>query len=252
VTSQGDPRPHELDAAGPRRGERDLSSVVRRFWSTDHSLTVLLVLLGIVLFVVYPLRVLGFVGGVFIRVGFSLILVSGVGVVAKSPVPAVLVGSLVAINLALHWLAFWRGGLDLAVWDATVSLVFCGVLTLVVLVQVFREGPITAQRIEGAVAVYLLLGLGWAFAYRLVAIVCPDAFVFAAPMDSTLHDDHTWRFVYFSFVTLTTVGFGDITPAHPVARSLVLGEALVGQLFPAILLARLVSMELYHRWSRNG
>ena len=228
-----------------------MRSAFRRFWSTDHSLTVLLVLLGIVLFVVYPLRDLGVVGRAFIGVGFSLILVSGVGVVAKSPVPAVLVGSLVAVNLALHWLSFWRGGPNLAVWDATMSLVFCGVLTAVVLVQVFREGPITAQRIQGAVAVYLLLGLGWAFAYRLIAIARPDAFVFAGAMEGTLRDDHTWRFVYFSFITLTTVGFGDITAAHPVARSLVLGEALVGQLFPAILLARLVSLEIESRQVRK-
>ena len=227
-------------------------SAFRRFWSTDRSLTVLLVLLGIVLFVVYPLRDLDVVGRVFIGVGFSLILVSGVAVVAKSAVPTVLVGSLVVINLALHWLSFWRGGPNLALWEVAVSLLFCGVLTVVVLVQVFREGPITAQRIQGAVAVYLLLGLGWAFAYRLIAVARPDAFVFSAAMEGTLRDDHTWRFVYFSFITLTTVGFGDITAAHPVARSLVLCEALVGQLFPAILLARLVSMELYHRWSRNG
>jgi hypothetical protein len=132
-----------------------------------------------------------------------------------------------------------------------VSLVFCGVLALVVLVQVFREGPITAHRIRGAVAVYLLLGLGWAFAYRLVAIARPDAFAFPAGTAVAQGEDHTWRLVYFSFVTLTTVGYGDITAAHPVARSLVVCEALVGQLFPAILLARLVSMEIYHRQSRN-
>ena len=49
-------------------------------------------------------------------------------------------------------------------------------------------------------------------------------------------------FVYFSFVTLTTVGYGDVTPVHPLARSLAVAEALTGQLYPAILLARLVSL----------
>ena len=58
--------------------------------------------------------------------------------------------------------------------------------------------------------------------------------------------------MYFSFVTLTTVGYGDITAVHPVARSLATAEALVGQLFPAILLARLVSMELYDRQAKHG
>jgi hypothetical protein len=228
-----------------------MKSAFRRFWSTDRSLAVLLALLGVMLFIVIPMEELGVVGRVVIVVGFSLILVSGVGAVAKNRVPKVLVGGLVVTNLAVQWLSFWRGGANFAVWDAAVSLVFCGALAVVVLVQVFREGPITAQRIQGAVAVYLLLGLGWAFAYTLVAIARPDAFVLPAGTDGALDKDHTWRFVYFSFVTLTTVGYGDITAAHPVARSLVLCEALVGQLFPAILLARLVSMEIYHRQSRN-
>jgi voltage-gated potassium channel Kch len=62
------------------------------------------------------------------------------------------------------------------------------------------------------------------------------------------HDfDPETRLIYFSFATLTTVGYGDITPVHPIARSLAMLEALIGQLFPVILIARLVSMELYYR-----
>ena len=164
---------------------------LRRFWSSDRSLAVLLALLGVMLFIVLPMEELGVVGRVVIMVSFSLILASGVGAVAKSRVPTVLVGGLVVTNLAVHWLAFWRGGAHLAVWEAAVSLAFCGVLALVVLVQVFREGPITRHRIGGAVAVYLLLGLGWAFAYRLVAIARPDAFAFPAGTAVALDEAHT-------------------------------------------------------------
>jgi voltage-gated potassium channel Kch len=57
----------------------------------------------------------------------------------------------------------------------------------------------------------------------------------------------THGLAYYSFVTLTTVGYGDITPVHPVARSLAIAEALVGQLYPAILIARLVAMEIESR-----
>jgi hypothetical protein len=190
-------------------------------------------------------------GRLLITLCFSLILVSGVGAVAKSFLPAVLVGALVVANLAVHWLSFWRGGADLDVWDAVMSVLFCSVLAVVVLVQVFREGPITSQRIQGAVAVYLLLGLTWAFAYKLIAIERPDAFVFSTAMGQPSSDEQTSRFVYFSFVTLTTVGYGDITAVHPAPRALVMMEALTGQLFPAILLARLVAMELYYRQRRD-
>lgn len=122
---------------------------------------------------------------------------------------------------------------------ATVAagLVSVGAITFVVLTQSFRGGPVNLYRIQGAVAAYLLLGLAWAQAYELVALLAPGAFAGAVfPETEGSH------FVYFSFVTLTTVGQGDVTPVHPVARSLAVAEALTGQLHPAILLARLVSL----------
>jgi voltage-gated potassium channel Kch len=126
-------------------------------------------------------------------------------------------------------------------------IVFLGMLSVVVLRQVFREGPITMQRIMGAVVVYLLLALMWAHAYKLVELRRPGSFN-SAGVSAVDHDfDPKTRLIYFSFTTLTTLGYGDITPVHPIARSLVMLEALIGQLFPVILIARLVSMELYYR-----
>jgi hypothetical protein len=221
-----------------------------RFWSTDRSLTVLLVLLGIFVFIIDPLADIGVAGQLLMSVLFSLVLISGVSTVAKSTLPTVLVGSLVLTNLAARWLRLGLGGESLAAADAFFSSLFCVILAIVVLVQVFRAGPITSQRVQGAVAIYLLLGLAWAFAYQLIALRWPNAFA-PPPATSTLNGDLTSHFVYFSFVTLTTVGYGDIVATHPMARSLVLLEALVGQLFPAILLARLVSLELYARRARD-
>jgi voltage-gated potassium channel Kch len=119
------------------------------------------------------------------------------------------------------------------------------VLALLVVVQVFREGPITMHRVLGAVGVYLLLGLAWSFAYHLIDVVNPDAFAISGGATARILSGN--EFLYFSFITLTTVGFGDITALDPAARSIVMLEALTGQLFPAILIARLVSMELVSR-----
>ena len=211
-------------------------ALLGRFWSTDRSLTVLLALLCLVIFVIHPLGDLGIAGDVLLSLFFSLILISGVGAVAKSPLTTASVGVLV---------------LTLVLLNASFSALFCAILAVVVLTQVFREGPITSHRIQGAIAVYLLLGLGWAFTYAVIDLHWPGAFVPAASAAATTTDDVASRFVYFSLVTLTTVGYGDITAVHPVARSLVTMEALIGQLFPAILLARLVSMELYYRKIRD-
>jgi hypothetical protein len=89
------------------------------------------------------------------------------------------------------------------------------------------------------VAVYLLLGLMWASAYALLYQLHPDAF--AGALGAALIPQ-TW--IYYSFVTLTTVGYGDITPVHPVARSLAIAEALTGQLYLAITLAHLVALRV--------
>jgi hypothetical protein len=125
------------------------------------------------------------------------------------------------------------------------TLVSLGLMTAVVLTQTFRSGPVNVHRIQGAVVAYLLLGLVWASAYEVVALLVPGAFEGAEPV---AHDSRIW--IYFSFVTLTTVGYGDVTPAHTAAQSLAMLEALTGQLYPAILLARLVSLEAQSREHR--
>jgi len=227
-------------------------SLVRRFWSTDRSLGILLVSLLLLIFVIQPLGELEVGGRLVTSVFFSLVLISGVGTVAKSGVTTRIVGALVAVTFAVRWIRYWRGGGLLETSDALFSTILCAILALVVLAQVFRAGPITAQRIEGAVAVYLLFGLAWAFAYELVELHWPNSFAQPTLQTPNAQTDLISQFVYFSFVTLTTTGYGDITAQHPVARSLVTMEILVGQLFPTILLARLVSLELYYRQGREG
>ncbi|HVO22444.1 MAG TPA: potassium channel family protein [Candidatus Margulisiibacteriota bacterium] len=225
--------------------------LLRGFWSTDRSLSLLVLSLALVIFVVPPLQQLGLAGRLLVTLFFSFLLLSGVAAVAKTARTTVVVGGLVLATLVVRLVRLWLGGGSLVMSDALFSALFCIIMAVVVLAQVLREGPITVYRIEGAVAFYLLLGLAWAFAYELVELHWSNAFVLPSWATTNPNDDPTGRFVYFSFVTLTTVGYGDITAVHPLARSLVTLEALVGQLFPAILLARLVSMELYHRQAQD-
>jgi len=122
-----------------------------------------------------------------------------------------------------------------------------GFLLAVVVVQVFGEGPVTGHRMRGAIVVYLLFGGIWAQLYQVVALTIPGAF--RLPEGLAINDPNALQrlLTYFSFITLTTTGYGDITPVHPVARTLTMLEALVGQLYPAITLARLVSLEIIHK-----
>jgi ion channel len=218
----------------------------RRYWSSDYSLSALLLFLCLNLFVVLPMKHLEVRGRVLVSIVFSLMLVSGIWTVARNWLMTAVIGSIVLTSLAVHWVRLLLGGRALAVSDAGMSTFFCVMLALVVLAQVFSAGPITAHRIQGAVAVYLLIGLAFAFAYQLIELQWSPAFS-TPSLAADTSEEVAPGFLYFSFVTLTTVGYGDITAIHPVARSLAIMEALIGQLFPTILLARLVSMELYYR-----
>jgi hypothetical protein len=219
-----------------------------QFWSSDWSLTVFLVLLVITLFIIVPLRHLSDVDRMVTSVFFSLILVSGVAAVSERRAPTVIVTGVVIVTLGLRWMTHLVPGLGLASASA-ISAFFCiGLLAGVVLLQVFRKGPISWHRIQGAIAVYLLLGMMWAFAYEVVLFHNPGAF--QMPNTGQQQVPPMADLLYFSFVTLTTVGYGDITPLDPISRSLANLEALVGQLYPAILIGRLVSMELQFRQSK--
>jgi voltage-gated potassium channel Kch len=209
---------------------------------------VFLVLLVVDGFIINPIVLSSDEPGVLQPFVFSLVLVSGISATLRDRRISVLAGVLVAVSLAMRWANHVHPSLALERTDTVSSLGSALVLTALILVGVFRPGTINMHRIQGAIAVYLLLAYAWAFAYKLVALGDPNAFSF--PSSELARHQLLPRLTYFSTVTLTTVGYGDITPVSPVARSLASLEAFTGQLFPAILLARLVSLELIHRAQR--
>lgn len=99
---------------------------------------------------------------------------------------------------------------------------------------------VTFHRVIGAILLYLNIGLISLFCF--VALAVPNAFTGLGPLKDNLAV--VGNLTYFSFVTLTSVGYGDIVPLHPYARSLANIEAIIGQLYRATLLARLVTLQL--------
>lgn len=134
---------------------------------------------------------------------------------------------------------------------STMLLAYAGTMTGTVVVgyivggAVFASGAVTQHRILGAIVLYLDFGLICATAYRLIWELVPHSFS-GIPAGATSYQA-SGTIVYFSFVTLTTTGFGDIIPIHPFARSLANLEGVIGQLYPATLLARLITLELQAR-----
>ena len=104
--------------------------------------------------------------------------------------------------------------------------------------QVVRSGPINANRVIGVICIYLLLGLIWSLFYVLINMSIPDSFSIQIG-GSPFEQAHP--FLYYSFVTLTTLGYGDISPLGETARALSTIEAILGQLYIAILVAGAVA-----------
>lgn len=160
-------------------------------------------------------------------------LVLGVGLVAirrhrVHAVVAALAAVVSASALATHGEASPLG--------LAARLVFYGAIGAALLARAFRPGRVTVHRILGAAAVYVLLAVAWGTAYALLLVLSPGALRAAAGPASL--DDAMW----LSFVTITTTGYGDVLPASSAARSLAALEAMIGVLFPAIFISRLVSL----------
>jgi hypothetical protein len=104
-----------------------------------------------------------------------------------------------------------------------------------------REGSVNAERIFAALDAYLLAGLIFGVCYRLLDQTWPASFGVASASDLDLN-----RAIYFSFVTIATLGYGDIVPVSDAARGLTILEAVSGQMYLAVLVARLVSLYSQH------
>jgi len=229
----------EPDKERRRDAVRDKArALITESWQSQANLSFFLALL---VFVGFVLPSLGFGkddARLYSDICFSLVLISGVAIAWGRRKLFLLAGFVGSAALAVRWMAWFTPTPALQLWADEWTLAATLVIALVLLLQVFRDGPVTHSRIQGAIAVYLLYGVGWAHAYHITELLHPGSFNPAGAMSSVSD------FAYFSFVTLSTLGYGDITPVRPIARSLSVGESLAGQLYLAVLVARLVAMEV--------
>jgi hypothetical protein len=224
-----------MSSPEPKLSQARVIPTLVRFWRSDKGLSIFSGLLLVLVFVLPPFFPPGITRSLAGDAAFALVLLSGVLALSERGLAwrLLMAAAVVAIGvfLASRIVAVPESAIGVAELASVVLLL------VVVLGQTFRAGPVTAHRIQGGIAAYLLLGVAWAAAYGLVDTAYPGAFSGAV---GGAAGQRGW--LYFSFVTLTTVGYGDIVPVHPAARSLAMLEAVTGPLYIAILLARLVSL----------
>jgi len=222
---------------------RELIFLRRKY--SDWLLTLLTILLLLIMFVFIPLQA----AGMTYFQGFGLIVLLAIiaGAMVISINPKALAVMSVAFIINLFVIGFRPLPYDVHIVSGC-WLIITLTLSLVVGRAVFGRGRVTYHRIVGAVLLYLLIALAFMMLFSFVGASVDDAFRgLTFEYDSALAS----RLLYFSLITLTSTGYGDVVPVHPLAQSLCSLEAIIGQLYPAILLARLVSLESVANQAQN-
>src|SRR5437879_8612990 len=226
------------------------------FWVEDRGLSFLLAfLLLIVIFI--PMVPLPRYGRIGLGLIFALMVFSGAVATIRKRMLMYLVIALTVVEFTADLIVEFNPSLGHWGWDTALKVSGRAILVVMTLRHTFRPGPVSVHRVMGGVAAYVLIGLTWAFGYKLLMQERPDAIYFQSSFAfagtptglATIPTGEPSRLIYFSFATLTSVSYGDAYPIHRVARSLAMAEALIGQLYPAILIATLVGMTLQARSS---
>lgn len=126
-------------------------------------------------------------------------------------------------------------------WFLVCILIFTAFIIFQMMQFILQAPRVNSEVLCAGIATYLLLGLLWSFAYMLVALLVDKAFYFDGRIEA-VKDMTSFTSVYFSFITLTTVGYGDITPVANVARMLAAAEAMTGTIYIAVFISRLVAL----------
>jgi len=199
-------------------------------------------LIILVYFILTPLAELGPLMIFAVQTCFALCLISGItAVFGKRPVARL--AKLVCLAAWLtHQFRLIAPGARLAEADLLLTFLCLTFFVVVLITRVLSGGEGNYFRIQGAAAAYIMTAVAWGHLYALIETVQPGCFSGRTAQLDAHHLLETLTF--FSSITLTTVGYGDIVPVHPFARSMVSLEAFWGVLYPAVLVSRLVTLSL--------
>jgi len=194
---------------------------------------------GLIIFAVGPLAATGVLAPIVVDVFRVGLAAAAVVLLTRSRIASLLIMATFLLSAILTFAIRMDSAFAvLSVERIAATTAFDFAVGLAVANVAFGEGRVTIHRIMGAVILYLSIGLVFANAYRASALLLHPSFNGL----SYAHRDELGQWLYFSLSTLTTTGYGDITPVHPFVRSLANLEAVIGQLYPATLLARLVTL----------
>lgn len=205
----------------------------------ERSNRFLVLLISLILFfALYPILEKFFLAELILNLFFMLILLSGVLVIAKTRKPFIILSILAISIVTLRWIDYFNPIESLAIIGNSMNIVFWVYITVDILKFILRQKIITSELINAALAVYFIIGLAWASIYELLEFGRPGSFSLQDPEGA--EQKLIFQLWYFSMVTLTTLGYGDIAPVTMSARVFVVLEAIMGQFYLAVLIASLI------------
>lgn len=156
----------------------------------------------------------------------------------------VIIASILALPLIIStWSIYFYDSTHLSLLTRIFGALFFGYAVVLILLEIARSSEVSKETIFAAVVAYLLIALMWSFLYMILELAEPGSF--SLPGQSSRQE--TMHYEYFSFITITTLGYGDITPLTNRASALALLEALIGQIYMVVLVAWLVGMYVSRR-----
>lgn len=230
---------------GPVKRERD---------KAGRGRFLLLLVSLVLLFVLYP--VLRDAGGPnrYLLDAFLLVVILGSVRAAVDDrwqliVAVLLVCAVVVARVSSHHDA---GSTEVGISTLVSSMALFVYVEWILLRYVLGLGPVTSDKVQAATCAYLFLAIIWACLFSLLEVLNPGSFSYSGELPPGGSGQIFGLFQYYSLVTLSTLGYGDMTPATSLARSVASVEAVVGQLFLAVLIARLVGLHVAHSVQRTS
>ncbi|UCD52404.1 MAG: two pore domain potassium channel family protein [Phycisphaerales bacterium] len=223
--------------------QRQLKS--RRAWVMEHRFSVLLCALVVVIFAapivsVVRERTPTLFSRVLVLACFSLMLLSALFAISRSRHQLIAAALLSVPSVILLSVNAVQGNDHVRAWGYVLTILFLGYTIFLIVAALFRQRTITGDIICASLCAYLLLGMFWAHIYSLTEILLPGSF----SRELNVSGAQSGYAFYHSFVTLSTLGYGDVTPLNPIARVFSYSEAIAGQIYLAVLVARLVGLHI--------
>jgi hypothetical protein len=198
----------------------------------------LLLVTILLMFIIRPLVESRSLAGFVFDLTISLVLVSGVFAVSRKRSSVWIALMLVVPAVGLTWLEYGVSIPNARLWELVLGIAFFVYAGVCILEFIFSQREVTSEVISGAICVFFLMGMFWAYVYAIVEMFTPGAF-----QGDLSTGKHSGDFFYFSYTTLTTLGYGDVTPVFQTAKNLAMLEAISGQMYLAVIIARLVGIQ---------